>query len=73
MPQRLSAQARKEAAARRQRVTGFVRLNGPSTAPLDSSSTDIIDSTEAGVGERTRRFSTGQSDVNWQLRLEMKL
>jgi iron complex outermembrane receptor protein len=50
-----------------------LRLLANNLAPLDSSSTDIIDSTVSGVGERTRRFSTGPSDVNWQLRLEMKL
>jgi iron complex outermembrane receptor protein len=50
-----------------------LRLLANNLAPLDSSSTDIIDSTVAGVGERTRRFSTGPSAVNWQLRLEMKL
>jgi iron complex outermembrane receptor protein len=53
-----------------------LRLLANNLAPLDSSSTEIIDGTVAGspgFGERTRRFSTGPSDVNWQLRLEMKL
>ena len=50
-----------------------LRLLANNLAPLDSSSTDIIDSTVPGVDERTRRFSTGPSAVNWQMRLEMKL
>jgi iron complex outermembrane receptor protein len=53
-----------------------LRLLANNLAPLDSSSTEIIDGTVADsrdFGERTRRFSTGPSEVNWQLRLEMKL
>jgi hypothetical protein len=50
-----------------------MRLLANNLAPLDSSTLDVIDSTQAGVDERTRRFSTGPSETNWQLRLEMKL
>jgi iron complex outermembrane receptor protein len=50
-----------------------LRLLANNLAPLDSSTLDVIDSTQAGVDERTRRFSTGPSETNWQLRLEMKL
>jgi iron complex outermembrane receptor protein len=46
-----------------------LRLLANNLAPLDSSTLDVIDS----AGERTRRFSTGPSETNWQLRLEMKL
>jgi len=46
-----------------------LRLLANNLAPLDSSTLDVIDS----AGERTRRFSTGPSQTNWQLRLEMKL
>jgi outer membrane receptor for ferrienterochelin and colicins len=48
-----------------------LRVLASNLAPLDSSTLDVIDS--ASLGERTRRFSTGPSFVNWQLRLEMKL
>jgi iron complex outermembrane receptor protein len=50
-----------------------VRVLASNLAPLDSTTTDVIDSTVAGVDERTRRISTGPSFVNWQVRLEMKL
>jgi iron complex outermembrane receptor protein len=46
-----------------------LRLLANNLAPLDSSTLDVIDS----AGERTRRFSTGPSQTNWHLRLEMKL
>jgi iron complex outermembrane receptor protein len=50
-----------------------LRMLASNLAPLDSSTLDLIDTRVAGALERTRRFSTGPSDTNWQLRLEMKL
>jgi iron complex outermembrane receptor protein len=50
-----------------------LRLLANNLAPQDSSTLDLTDVRVGSGDERTRRFSTGPSDTNWQLRLEMKL
>jgi iron complex outermembrane receptor protein len=50
-----------------------LRLLGSNLNPRDFSTSTANDSVVAGVTERTRTRSTGPSDINWQLRLELKL
>lgn len=53
-------------------ATGL-RLMANNFAPRDYSTTTVTDLLLAGGTERTTSRSTSPSDVNWQLRLELKL
>ena len=50
-----------------------VRLLGNNLVPRDYTNTTVADLRSLAASERTTVASTGQSYINWQLRLELKL